>query len=148
MAVMSVEEIEVIAVSSIFEPYLNEPLVTKDDGIRGQNQAVADESKNVNLTQQELENRKERVKPLETWCVCSHCRPELLVGYREFRCCHEIAEANGKVVFDGLTDTHACITQHEDHVALVNMPIFEMVVTLLKDKQGKNYKKHGQSENE
>ena len=57
------EEIEVIAVASIFELYLNEPLVPKDDGIRGQNQAVDNENKNVNgLTRQELENRYERVK--------------------------------------------------------------------------------------
>ena len=90
------EEIEVTAVASIFDPYLNEPLVPKD-GIRGINQAVADENKNVDgLSRQQLENRYERVKPLETWCVCSHCRPELLVGSREFRYCHEIAEAYGK----------------------------------------------------
>ena len=86
---------------------------------------------------------------METWCVCSHCHPELLVGSREFRYCREIAEAYGKFVFDGLTDTHACITQHEDHLALVNTNIFKMAVTLLKDRQGMNYKKkHGQSENE
>ena len=144
------EEIEVTAVASIFELYVNKPLVPKDDGIRGQNQAVADENKNVDRrTRQELEIRYERVKPLETWCVCSHYRPDLLVGSREFRYCHEIAEAYGKVVFDRLTDTHAGITQHEDHVALVNMTMFKMVVTLPKDRQGKNYKKkHGQSENE
>ena len=40
-------EIEVIADASISEPYLYEPLVPKDDGIRGQNQAVADENKDV-----------------------------------------------------------------------------------------------------
>ena len=52
-------------------------------------------------------------------------------------------------MFDRLTDTYACTTQHEDHAALVNMTIFKMVATLLKDRQGKNYKKkHGQSENE
>ena len=136
------EEIEVTAVASIFELHLNEPLVPKDDGIRGQNQAIADENKNVDgITRQELENRYERVKPLETWCVCCHYRPELLVGSREFPYCHEIAEAYGKVVFDRLTDTHACTTQHEDHAALVNMTMFRMVVTLLKDRQGKNYKK-------
>ena len=140
------EEMEVVAVASIFEPYANEPLVPNDEGIRRQNQAVADEDKDVDgRTRQELEYRYERVKPLETWCVCFHCRPELLAGSREFRYCHEIAEAYGKVVFDELTDTHACITQHEDHVALGNMTIFKMVVTLLKDRQGKNYKKkHGQ----
>ena len=57
------EEIEVTAVASISELYLNEPLVPKDDGIRGQNQAVDNENKNVDgLTRQELENRYERVK--------------------------------------------------------------------------------------
>ena len=102
------EEIEEAAVPSIYEPYLNEPLVPKNDGSRGQNQAVADENKDVDgLTRQELENRCERVNPLETWCVWSHCRLQPLVGSREFRCCHEVAEAYGKVVFDGLTDTHA-----------------------------------------
>ena len=56
-------EIEVTAVASIFGLYLNEPLVPKDDGIRGQNQAVDNENKNVDgLTRQELENRYERVK--------------------------------------------------------------------------------------
>ena len=59
------EEIKVTAVASIFELYLNEPLVPKDDGIRGQNQAVADGNKNVDgHTRRELENRYERVKPL------------------------------------------------------------------------------------
>ena len=144
------EEIEVVAVASIFEPYLNEPLIPDDEGIRGENQIVADESKDVDgLTRQELENRYLRAKPLETWCVCSYCRLEPLVGSREFRCCHEVAEAYGKVVFDGLTDTHVCIIQHEDFVALVNATNLKMVATLLKDRQGKNYKKkHGQSENE
>ena len=41
------EEIEVVAVASIFEPYLNEPLIPDDEGIRGENQIVADESKDV-----------------------------------------------------------------------------------------------------
>ena len=57
------EEIEVTAVARIFELYLNEPLVPKDDGIRGQNQAIDNENKNVDgLTRQELENRYERIK--------------------------------------------------------------------------------------
>ena len=57
------EEIEVTAVASIFELYLNEALVPKDDFIRGQNQAVDNENKDVDgLTRQELENRYERVK--------------------------------------------------------------------------------------
>ena len=144
------EEIEVVAVASIFEPYLNEPLIPDDEGIRGENQIVADESKDVDgLTRQELESRYLRAKLLETWCVCSYCRLEPLVGSREFRCCHEVAEANGKGVFDGLIDTHVCIIQHEDFVAIVNTTNLKMVAALLKDRQGKNYmKKHGQSENE
>ena len=48
----------------------------------------------------------------------------MLVGSREFLYCHEIAEAYGKVVFDRLTDTYACTTQHEDHAALADMTIF------------------------
>ena len=88
-------------------------------------------------------------KPLETWCVCSYCCLEPLVGSREFQCCHEVAEAYGKVVFNGLTDTHVSIIQHEDFVALVNATNLKMVATLLKDRHGKNYrKKHDQSENE
>ena len=51
------EEIEVVAVASIFEPYLNEPLIPDDESIRGENQIVADESKDVDgLTRQELNN--------------------------------------------------------------------------------------------
>ena len=61
------EDMKVVAVASIFEPYANEPLVPNDEGIRRQNQAVADEDKDVDgLTRQELEYRYERVKPLET----------------------------------------------------------------------------------
>ena len=41
------KEIEVTAVARIVERYLNEPLVPKDDCIRRQNQAVADENKDV-----------------------------------------------------------------------------------------------------
>ena len=115
---------------------MNEPLVPNDEGIRGENQAGAEETKDADgLTLQELEIRYERVKQLETWYVCSHCRLESLVGSREFRCCNEVAEAYGKVTFDGLSDTHSCIIQHEDFVALVNATNLKMVATLLKDRQ-------------
>jgi len=87
---------------------MKEPLGPNNESKRGQNQAIADDNKGVDgLTRQELENRYERVNPLEPWCILSYCRLEPLVGSREFRCCHEVAEAYGKVVFDGLTDTHA-----------------------------------------
>ena len=52
-------------------------------------------------------------------------------------------------MFDGMTERYTCITQHEDFVALVNKTNLKMVAQLLKDRQGKNYKKKPrQSENE
>ena len=144
------DEDQIGAVASVFEPYINEPLVPNDEGIGGDGQAVADASTDVDgLSRQELERRYEGVDPLGTWCLCSNCNVEYLIGSREFRCCHEVAEAYGKVVFDGMTERYTCITQHEDFVALVNKTNLKMVAQLLKDRQGKNYKKKPrQSENE
>ena len=52
-------------------------------------------------------------------------------------------------MYDGMTERYTCITQHKDFVALENKTTLTMVVQLLKDRQGKNYKKKpGQSENE
>ena len=56
------EEIDVAA--GIFEPYLNEPLIPDNEGIRGENQIVTDETKDIDgLTGQELENRYLKAKP-------------------------------------------------------------------------------------
>ena len=46
-------------------------------------------------------------------CKCGKCTREDLVGAREFRCCHEIAEAIAKLTFDGTIDRMKCITSHQ-----------------------------------
>ena len=50
----------------------------------------------------------------------------------EFRCCHEVTNAIGKLVFDGSIDNIKCITQHEDFSALINTTVVKQVAPLLR----------------
>ena len=71
------DEDQIGAVTSVFEPYINEPLVPNDEGIGGDGQAVADASTDVDgLSRQDLERRYEGVDPLGPWCLCSNCNVE------------------------------------------------------------------------
>jgi hypothetical protein len=38
----------------------------------------------------------------------------------EYRCCHEITEALGKLTFDGSIENISCLTLHEDYKAMKN----------------------------
>ncbi len=73
---------------------------------------------------------------------------ELLVGAREFRCCWDIAEAIGKLTFDGTIEQIQCITSHPDYIAVTNQANLKMVAPLLKDKTGRTYRRRrNQTEN-
>lgn len=50
----------------------------------------------------------------------------------EFRCCHEVINAIGKLVFDGSIENIKCITQHEDFSALINPTVLMQVGPLLR----------------
>ena len=63
---------------------------------------------------------------------------ELLVGAREFRCCWDIAEAIGKLAFDGLIDQIQCVTSHPDYIAVTNQTNLKMVAPFLKDRTGRS----------
>jgi hypothetical protein len=53
-------------------------------------------------------------------CKCGKRSDQNLVGALEFRCCHEITEAIGKLTFDGSMEKISCVTLHEDFSALTN----------------------------
>ncbi len=38
-----------------------------------------------------------KTDPVTSWCTCTKCKDDSLMGSREFRCCREVAEAYGKV---------------------------------------------------
>ena len=80
-------------------------------------------------------------------CTCGSCDTSLLVGAREYRCCKEVAEAVGKFTFIGLDA--GCIVEHEDYTYLTHRAVLTEVAPLLRDKNGKRYKKQtGATENE
>ena len=43
-------------------------------------------------------------------CRCEHCSDQTLVGALEFRCCREVVNATGKMVFAGSIEHIKCIT--------------------------------------
>ena len=65
---------------------------------------------------------------------CKHFNKETLVDNIEFRHCHKVANAIGKLVFDGSIETIRCITEHEDYGALTNRTVLLQVAPLLRDK--------------
>ena len=58
-----------------------------------------------------------------------------LVGAGEFCCCREVANASGKMTFDGSIECISCITQH-DYVALTNGTVLLQVASLRGTKMG------------
>ena len=46
-------------------------------------------------------------------CVCRKCSAANLESAREYRFCHDVAPAYGKVVFNGQSDEIKCVTLHE-----------------------------------
>ncbi len=146
----SSSEHEITAIASVFQPYQDEPLaqamaVGHDNAERAHR---GDEERDPDLlSPATLEERFEGRSTVERWCKCRLCNDSKLFGAREYRCCREVAEAYGKVVFEGLDLD--CVVQHEDFKALTNKTVLLQVGPLLKDKEGRRYRrKKDQSENE
>ena len=77
------------------------------------------------------------------------CSAANLESAREYRCCHEVTPAYGKVVFNGQFDEIKCVTLHEDYRAFTNKNVLRNVGPLLRTKDGKPYKKRANvTENE
>lgn len=74
-------------------------------------------------------------------CQCERCNVQNLVGALEFRCCREVVHASGKMAFDGSIERISCITQHEDYGALTNRTVLLQVSPLLRDKDGRIYRR-------
>ena len=57
--------------------------------------------------------------------------------------------ARAKVTFDGSIERLSCVTQHEDYEALTNRTVLLQVAPLLRDKNGRSYRRRtGVTENE
>ena len=72
-------------------------------------------------------------------CTCGNCNVTHLAGAREFRCCYEILQTRGKFTFIGLDAE--CILNHPDFSPLVNRTVLEQVGPLLRDKDGRHYRR-------
>ncbi|XP_065069592.1 uncharacterized protein LOC135694689 [Rhopilema esculentum] len=135
---------------AVFMPYQYEPLASDNsDESEGADDEGTDQAQDEDsIRPSQLRDRFERNVALNEWCACNKCSVGRLVSAREYRCCREVHAAYGKVVFDGLSDSLSCITEHKDFKALVNKEVLKIVGPLLKQKNGKPYKKHaGVSEN-
>ena len=64
-----------------------------------------------------------------------------LVSALEFRCCREVLVARAKLTFDGSIERLSCVTQHEDYEALTNRTVLLQVAPLLRDKNGRSYRR-------
>ena len=62
-----------------------------------------------------------------------------LAGAREFRCCYEVLQTRGKFTFIGLDAE--CILNHPDFSPLTNRTVLEQVGPLLRDKDGRHYRR-------
>ena len=57
----------------------------------------------------------------------------------EHRCCIELLNIQGKLVFDGSIENLGCIIQHEEHKAITNKAVLENVAPLLRC-NGRSYR--------
>lgn len=83
-----------------------------------------------------------------TRCTCGCCHIERLNGALEHRCCREVHEAFGKVVFEGLSDDINCITLFNDYKSMTSNVVLTHVGPLLRGKDGRQYRQRaGQTKN-
>ena len=82
-------------------------------------------------------------------CTCKECATGNLAGALEHRCCREIAQVHQKLTFDGSIERIKCITKHDDFAAMTNRTVLLQVGPLLRDKNGRGYRRRdGQTENQ
>lgn len=74
-------------------------------------------------------------------CTCQCCQTELLEGVVEYRCCKEVTPALRILTFDGSIEHINCITQHSDFGPMTYQAVLENVGPLLRDKNGRSYKR-------
>ena len=72
-------------------------------------------------------------------CTFGSCDNSLVIGARKYRCCKEVAEAIGKFTFIGLDAR--CSVEHQDYSHLMHRAVLTEVAPLLRDKNGKRYKR-------
>ncbi|XP_028416841.1 uncharacterized protein LOC114541050 [Dendronephthya gigantea] len=116
------------------QPYQDKPLANSSD-------EEEDELDEDGLSSTVLCSRFERQVPFDQWCKCGQCCTEQLQNPRECRCCHEVAEAVHKLIFDGSIEKFKCVTQHEDYAAMTNRTVLENVGPMLKDRNGRSYRR-------
>ena len=58
----------------------------------------------------------------------------------EHRCCIELLDIQGKLVFDGSIENLDCIIQHEEYKAITNKAVLENVALLLRC-SGRSYRR-------
>ncbi|XP_065054113.1 uncharacterized protein LOC135690367 [Rhopilema esculentum] len=132
-------------VATSFEPYQDEPLASSSSS-----EGLADDDPDIDgIPFEALEARYERRVPIEEWCHCGKCSVEGLVASREYRCCWEVQQAIGQLVFQGTAEELRCVTNHPDFSALSNKTVLKLAGSLFKTRDGKCYKRQAnQTENE
>ncbi|CAH1242315.1 Hypp6571 [Branchiostoma lanceolatum] len=121
--------------------YQDEPIA-----MPGENELRAQEVDEDGILAATLDARLEGRIPLNDWCECNQCRTDFLLNAREYRCCWEVGPAIGKLQFDGSIEHTRCVTQHQDYIDLTKRVVLEQVGPLLRDKQGRAYRRRGQQD--
>ena len=67
------------------------------------------------------------------------------IGYR---CCREVGPTLHQLVFDGSIEKISCVTLQKEYIAMTHPTVLKNVGPLLKDKDGRSYKRRGVHENE
>ena len=125
-------------------PVVQPILCHHDDGSQENRPEDADKD---GLMPAMLEARFLKIDPVTSWCTCTKCKGDLLVGSREYHCCREVGEAYSNVYFDGLG--LECVTLHPGFAAMTNSNVLKQVGPGLRDRQGRRYWRcAGQTENE
>ena len=78
-------------------------------------------------------------------CVCCLCRTEMLTDAIEYK---EVGPTLHKLVFDGSIENISCVTLHEKYTVMTHPTDLKNVGPLLRDKDGRSYKRRGVHENE
>ena len=81
-------------------------------------------------------------------CKCAESTIENLSVAVEYRCCREIAQVRQKLMFDGSIERINCTTRHDDYSARTNRSVLTLVAPLLRDRNGRGYRRRdGQTQN-
>lgn len=136
---------EAFVVYGKYEPYAHEPLASKSSAVDSSNNESVETNENDvdidGLTPSILAKRYEQEISVQDWCKCENCSGEKLVGCLEYRCCREVVDTTGKMVFDGSIEHIKCITQHEDFLAITNQAVLTLTGQALKRIDGSFYRK-------